>query len=150
MIEKQEQARKTVKRYMWYSAGAGLIPIQYLDSVAVSALQMKMLADLATIYDVPFQRDLGKAAVAALAGFIIPHAAAFGALAKAVPGLNVLASPLTAVFSGAYSFAVGNVFIQHFESGGTFLSFDPEKVREYFKSQFAGGQKLAPAVPVQA
>ncbi len=146
MIEKQQQARDTVKRYMWYSAGAGLIPIQYLDGVAVAGLQMKMLADLSTIYDVPFQKDLGKAATASLAAFIIPHAAAFGAIAKAVPGLNVVGVPLAAAFAGAYSFALGSVFIQHFESGGTFLSFDSEKVREYFRSQFVGGQKLVPAV----
>ena len=27
---------------------------------------------------------------------------------------------------------MGKVFIQHFESGGTFLDFDPDKVRSYF------------------
>ena len=135
MIEKQEQARQTVKRYMWYSVGAGLIPIQYLDGVAVSGLQMKMLADLATIYDVPFQKDLGKAAIASLAAFIIPHAAAFGAIAKAVPGLAVIGAPLAAAFAGAYSFAVGSVFIQHFESGGTLLDFNPPDYREFVKHQ---------------
>ena len=146
MIEKQQQALQTVSRYMWFSAGAGLIPVLYLDGVAVSALQLKMLAEISKIYDVPFQENLGKAAIASLACFIIPHAAAFGALSKAIPGLSVLGAPLAAAFAGAYSWALGNVFIQHFESGGTFLNFNPEQVRKHFKSQFEGGSKMAPAV----
>jgi len=44
--------------------------------------------------------------------------------------------------AGASTYAVGQVFIQHFESGGTFLDFDPEKVKGYFAEQFEKG-KLA-------
>ena len=143
MSEKQERALKTVKSYMWLSGGAGLIPIHYLDWAAVSGLQLKMLAEISKIYEVPFQENLGKAAIGSLAGFVVPHAAAFGAIGsylKAVPGLNVLVgAPAMAVFSGAYAWALGNMFILHFESGGTFLDFDPEKVKEHFKAQFGGG-----------
>lgn len=152
MIEKQQQALQTVRRYMWFSAGAGLIPIHYLDWAAVSGLQLKMLAEISKIYAVPFQENIGKAAIGSLAGFIVPHAAAvgtIGAVVKAIPGLGAVAGgPLTAVFAGAYAWALGNMFIQHFESGGTFLNFNPEQVREYFKSQFEGGRKIAPTVEV--
>jgi uncharacterized protein (DUF697 family) len=121
---------------MWFSAGAGLIPILYLDGVAVSGLQLKMVAEISKIYGVSFQENAGKAAIASLACFILPHAAAWGALSKSVPGLNVVGAPLAAAFAGAFSWTMGNIFIQHFESGGTFLNFDPEKVRKQFKSQF--------------
>jgi len=143
MTEKQEKAQKTVKYYMWLSGGAGLIPISYLDWAAVSGLQLKMLSDLSKIYGVPFQENLGKAAIGSLAGFLVPHAAAFGTigcLLKSIPVLGSLAgAPAMAAFSGAYAWALGNVFIQHFESGGTFLDFDPDKVREHFKAQFGAG-----------
>lgn len=43
--------------------------------------------------------------------------------------------------SGAITYAIGQVFIQHFESGGTFLDFDPKKVKEYFMEQFEEGNK---------
>jgi uncharacterized protein (DUF697 family) len=105
-----------------------------------------MLADISKLYGVPYKENVGKAAIAALAGFVIPHAAAFGALSKAIPGLSVLAAPLSAAFAGAYSWAMGNLFIQHFESGGTLLNFNPEEFRGYFKSQFEMGQKEAPAL----
>jgi uncharacterized protein (DUF697 family) len=61
-------------------------------------------------------------------------------LAKLIPGVGwVAAAASGALFAGAATFAVGRVFIQHFESGGTFLTFDPDKVRDYYASQFAQG-----------
>jgi hypothetical protein len=42
---------------------------------------------------------------------------------------------------GAYSWALGNTFIQHFESGGTFLNFDSDKVKGYFHAQLEEGKK---------
>ena len=45
----------------------------------------------------------------------------------------------TAVFAGASTYAVGKVFTEHFASGGTFLTFDPEKVRKYYEQEFAQG-----------
>ena len=143
MSEKQNSAFETVRTYMWLSGGAGLIPIMYVDWIAVSGLQLKMLADISKIYGIPFQENLGKAAIGSLAGFIVPHAAAYGTLGsmlKSVPILGSLAgAPAMAAFSAAYAWALGNVFIQHFESGGTFLDFDPERVREHFKAKFASG-----------
>jgi len=35
------------------------------------------------------------------------------------------------------------VFVQHFESGGTLLDFDPKKMREYFASKLAEGKEVA-------
>ena len=144
MNEQQERAVQVVNRYKWLAAGAGLIPIPYLDGAAVAALQLKMLAEISKIYGVPFQENLGKAAIASMAAFVITHAAAFGALAKAVPGLSAVAAPAAAAFAWGYTWAVGNLFIQHFESGGTLLDFDPQRFREYFKSQFDIGKSRRP------
>jgi hypothetical protein len=36
---------------------------------------------------------------------------------------------------------MGKVFIQHFESGGTFLTFDPQQVRDYYAQQFEKGKE---------
>ena len=148
MIDKQQQAANTVRTYMWLSGGAGLIPIHYLDWAAVSGLQLKMLAEISRIYEVPFQENIGKAVIGSMAGFIVPHAASvgtIGSLLKAIPGLgSVAGAPLTAAFAVAYAWALGNMFILHFESGGTFLDFEPEKVKEYFKAQFAAEPKIEP------
>ena len=145
--EKEQLAEKTVKRYMLWSVGAALIPIPFADIVALLAAQLKMIAEIAKIYGVPFKTSRGKALVASLLGAIVPQALSFGAvgsLLKAIPVVGAMAGvPSMIVFCGASAWALGKVFIQHFESGGTFLNFDPEQVKEYFKAQFDEGRKVA-------
>jgi uncharacterized protein (DUF697 family) len=147
VIEKDVTALKTVKKYMWISMGAGLIPVPFVDWAAVSGVQLKMIADLSKIYGIPFKESTGKAVIGSMAGFILPHSLACGFLGsalKAIPVVGALAgAPAMAVYCGAYAWALGNVFIQHFESGGTFLDFDPEAMREYFRTQFEDGKKVA-------
>jgi hypothetical protein len=38
-------------------------------------------------------------------------------------------------FASASTYAVGKVFIQHFATGGTFLDFDPDKVKAHFAAE---------------
>ena len=150
MTENETRAFGTVKKYLWWSMGAGFIPIPFVDWAAVSGVQMKMIADLATIYDIPFKKNAGKAAIGSLSGFVLPHALAcglIGTMFKAVPVIGLVAGGTSmSVLCGAYAWALGNVFIQHFESGGTFLDFDPEAVREYFKTQFEEGKRAASTI----
>jgi len=147
VTDQQERAFKTVRKYIYWSMGAGMIPIPFVDLTAVSGVQLKMIADLAKIYDVRFQKNAVKATIGALSGFVLPHALAcgfVGTMFKAVPVIGFIAGGTSmSLFCGAYAWALGNVFIQHFESGGTFLDFDPEAVKEYFKAKFEEGKTVA-------
>jgi uncharacterized protein (DUF697 family) len=147
LTEKEQSARKIVKNYMWWSMGAGLIPVPFVDLVAVSGVQLKMLAELSKIYGVEFQESRGKAVVASLIGYVVPSTLSFGSvgsLLKAIPLVgSLVGAPSMALFCGASSYALGKVFVQHFESGGTFLSFDPAKVKDHFQHEFEEGSKLA-------
>ena len=157
LIERDLRAKGTVKKYTWLSVGAGVIPVPWLDLAAVTAVQLKMLADISRIYGVPFQKNLGKAAIASVAGSVLPHAMVFGTvgstlaagllpigtLIKGVPVLGPVAgAPLSAAASAAFTWALGNVFIQHFVSGGTFLTFNPDLVKEHFKAEYETGRKM--------
>ncbi len=65
-------------------------------------------------------------------------------LIKCIPFLGLAGGMLTmSITAAASTYAVGKVFIQHFASGGTFLSFDPEKVREYYQEMFKEGGQIA-------
>jgi uncharacterized protein (DUF697 family) len=147
LTEEEQKAVKTVKNYMWWSGGASLIPVPFVDWAAVSGVQLKMVAEVSKVYGVPFQANRGKAVIGSLLGFLLPHGLACGLLSswlKGIPLFGVLAgAPTMALFSGAAAWALGKVFIQHFESGGTFLDFNPEEVKEYFKAQFEEGRKMA-------
>ena len=108
-----------------------------------------MLHKLSTIYDFKFKKSLPRNAPSSFFTGGIPFlsAATVASSLKAVPFLGtyvaVLAQP---ALGGAVGYAVGKVFIQHFESGGTFLTFDPNKVRAYYEELLAeGGQKAQAA-----
>ncbi|MBF0259226.1 MAG: DUF697 domain-containing protein [Desulfamplus sp.] len=145
MNEKLEQSRKIVKEYMWWSTGAGLMPIPILDVATVAGVQLRMLSKLAKHYNIPFAKEKAGAVIGSLVSSISASTISKGVVTSAVktiPILGALTAPfLMPTFSGAVTYALGMVFIQHFESGGTFLDFDPGKTKEYFRSQLQTGIK---------
>jgi uncharacterized protein (DUF697 family) len=79
---------------------------------------------------------------------------AVSSVIKVIPLVGSLAGlvSLPLVASSA-TYALGKVFIKHFESGGTLLNFDPESTKKYFQEQFAEAKKTQPvpaAAPVAA
>lgn len=144
---KLDSANDLVKKWMWWTMGAGLIPVPFVDLAAVTGVQLKMLSDLSKLYDVKFSENKGKAIISALLGSIVPNSLAgggVGSILKMVPLIGpFLGGVSMALFSGAATYAIGKSFIQHFESGGTFLDFDPVKVKDYFTKQFEEGQVIA-------
>ncbi|HOY65262.1 MAG TPA: DUF697 domain-containing protein [Candidatus Ozemobacteraceae bacterium] len=144
---KEAKAMQIVRRYIWWSMGAGLIPIPLLDLATVTGVQMKMISEISKVYEIEFHESRGKALFGSLIGSVVPASLSFGTISpilKAIPVVGaVIGAPSMVLFSGATAYALGKVFIQHFEAGGTFLDLEPEKVREYFRKQFDEGQKIA-------
>jgi uncharacterized protein (DUF697 family) len=143
---KEQTAQEIIKKYMWWSAGAGLIPFPYLDLSAVVGVQIKMLADMSKAYEVEFSANRIKAVVGALLGGLGTEGLSHNFImrwAKTIPFVGFFVNLSYPVFAAATTYAVGKVFIQHFESGGTFLDFKPEKVKGYFADLFKEGQKIA-------
>jgi len=142
------QAKNIVKNHMLGAMGAGMIPFPVIDAAAVSGVQLKMLHSLSRHYDISFMENRAKAFIAVLIGGIGPSALAFGALGmllKTLPGIGAFLGIIKmSAFSAASVYAVGMVFIQHFESGGTFLDFKPEKVNRYYVQKFQEGRKIPP------
>lgn len=147
ILTKEEQSQQLVKRYMLWTLGAGAIPIPFVDLAAVTGVQIKMIKELSDHYEIPFNENAGKSITAALLGSISAStlkAGMLGSLLKAIPVAgSLLGAASMSLFSAAACYAIGKVFIQHFEAGGTFLDMDPDKVKDYFKEQFAEGKEIA-------
>jgi hypothetical protein len=63
---------------------------------------------------------------------------------KAIPGIgSFLGGVSMAVLSGASTYAIGQVFIRHFESGGDLFNFDSERFKNFYKEQFEKGKEYA-------
>ena len=136
--QRDQVASKLVDRFAIWSGVAGLVPLPVVDVLAVGGLQVQMLRRLSQIYNVEFSENRGKALIAALAGCMIPATSGMGAASalKAIPVINILAAGFVMpVLSAGATYAIGKAFIQHFESGGTLLDFNPPDYREFVKAQ---------------
>jgi uncharacterized protein (DUF697 family) len=105
-----------------------------------------MIRRLAKVYNIPFSKDKGKHFIASLAGSGIPVAigGTLTSLIKLIPIIGQTTGALAMpAISGAMTYAVGKVFMQHFASGGTFLNFDPEEVKAYYAEMLKEGKKVA-------
>jgi uncharacterized protein (DUF697 family) len=135
--EKNAQALEIVNKWSLWSMAPGVLPFPFLDLVAIAGIQMNMLKDLSHVYGLKFSSNRVKNVVGSLLGSFGMAVAGTGvafSVIKAVPivgkAAGILALPAVA---GASTYALGRVFATHFASGGTFLSFDPDKVREHFQ-----------------
>jgi len=148
--ERHAQAEQLVRRYTLGGMAIGLVPLPLLDLAALTMVQLKMLHALAGVYGIEFKADLGRSAVASLAGSALPTSlspALTASLGKLIPGIGyTLAAGSLVLLNGAATYAIGKVFIQHFAAGGTFLTFDPEAVRDYFRAQLVEGRSVAAAL----
>lgn len=140
---KIDQAERLIKRHALIALAVGAVPLPWLDLTALAGLQLDLVRRLAGRYEVEFSDQAGKSAIAALLGGTFPVSVStnLATLAKGVPVVgSVIGGASLAVIGAASTYAVGKVFVQHFESGNTMLTFDPEKVRAYYTEQIARGR----------
>lgn len=143
--ERRIRAEKMLKKYVWGTAGVGLIPLPLVDLAGITALQIKLVYDLSLLYKVKFSKHRVKVLTAALigGGTSVIHSPKLASALKIFPFGASLALLSTSGLSAAITYAVGKVFILHFETGGTLLDFDPPAMREYYAEQLNKGKSAA-------
>ncbi len=143
---RQLKGTSIVTRHVIYAMGAGLIPIPAVDMGLSTAIQLKMLVKLSRHYNVKFTRNIGKSLIATLVGFITTNtlrASGLAQLVKMIPVVGGVAAISMSIYNGAVTHAIGKIFLQHFEAGGTFLTFKPEKVKKHFYELYKEGLEIA-------
>lgn len=141
----QEELDKLIRHHVWTAMAVGLVPIPLVDLAGILGVQLNLMRKLANHYRVPFFKDSVKNILSSLIGSAVPVtlAAPFASVVKVIPviGSSVGAVSMPLV-GGAATYAVGKVFVQHFASGGTFLTFDPQKVKAYYTEMFQEGKNI--------
>ncbi|QTA87807.1 EcsC family protein [Desulfonema magnum] len=145
-----------LRHHVWVSMGVGLIPLPLMDFAGLTLVQLTLIRKLAKAYNIPFSKDIVKNLLSSLAGGALPVPVSVlltagtekltltASLAKFIPGMGQTIGVVTMpILAGAATYAIGKVFIQHFASGGTFLTFDPEKVKDYYAKMFQKGKNIA-------
>ena len=134
------EAKNLSRRYVLIATSFALLPLPLVDLAAVLALQVKLVHDLSHLYGVPFESSMAKPLLASLlsCGAVSGGGLALMGLGLTFPGLRIL---IGGGFSGSLAgttLATSEIFIRHFEAGGTMVDFDPHTAQ------------LPPAAPVQA
>jgi uncharacterized protein (DUF697 family) len=133
-----------IKTYTLAAAGAGLIPVPGVDLAGIAALQCRLVQLIAREYGVGFKQNAAKTIVASLLGsvgsarlFAVP----VYSLVKVIPVIGTaLSGAALAGIAAASTYAIGQVFVQHFETGGTLLDFDAKKIAGYYAKMFEEGK----------
>ncbi len=138
-MSKRTEAEAIIRSHVMWAMGGGLIPIPLVDFAAVTAIQLEMLQQIAHVYGVSYSRSLGKTFVSALTGTTIARLGA--SLIKAIPGIGTMIGGASmAIASGASTYAVGQVAITHFSSGGGLDNFVEEQVKQVYDAEFEQGK----------
>ena len=142
----KQLAMEMVKKWSTWSAAAGFIPTPIIDTAAISAIQLKMIHSICRVYDVEFKKEVVIGIITSLVGGNVATTlagATQGQVAKLIPGIGTFVSALVQPGTAyASSYALGRVFIDHFDKEGTLFNFDSSKVKNTFKNQYDGAKKL--------
>jgi len=140
---RRAKVESAINYSMLLSGGVGIVPIPLVDFVGVTAIQLALVKQLSSLYGVEYTSSATKRTISALIGGAIP---AFGSntLAswfKLIPGVgSVLGGSAMMLLSGASTYAIGHVFAQHFEKGGTILDIEPSDVKTQFSQYYETGK----------
>lgn len=144
-LQTRPSAEKIVRDHIPLAVGAGLLPIPGFDLAAIAALQLKMLAVLAGHYRVAFTRSQGRLIVTSLIGSVGTTVLVGGALlsiAKSVPFFGALIGLSSlSLAGGAITHAMGQLVIDHFETGGTLENFDLDVAQRAFAAKFSESKR---------
>lgn len=136
-----ERASEIISSATRWSAAASLVPVPYVDLAALAAVQAKLIYNMCELYEQPYTKEVVNGTVSVLLGTLLPVSAAkvaVGSLIKFIPGYGSAVGSLSmAVFGSAATYALGRVFVRHFEKGGTMNNFSVDAIKEDLKNEFS-------------
>ena len=142
-IPLESEIDKIIRRHAILASATGLIPIGGLDVAAVTAVQTRMVAELAQTYRVAFDRHEVRTVLYALMTGVFSKAVALGArrIFNAFGHFGDWADPLTnAAAAGFFTVAAGEIYRRHLEAGGTLENLDLSQFGDYLQHLIESGQ----------
>jgi uncharacterized protein (DUF697 family) len=138
-MSKSLEAERIIRSHVVWAMGAGLIPLPLIDFVAVTAIQLEMLQQLARLYGANYSENMGKNFVSALTGTTFARLAA--SAFKAIPGVgSFLGGAAMSIMSGASTYAVGQVAVNIFSTSGSLIDIDIDKVKTAYEDAYKKGK----------
>jgi len=140
---RDKEVESVIRNHLVWSMGAGFIPVPIADFFAVSAIQLDMVRQLCRVYEIEFKETEGKAIISSITSSGLARLAA-RTVVKFIPGAgSFIGGMAVSILSGASTYALGQAFKKHFETGGTFLDFDLSRLKKIYDDMFEKGKEVA-------
>jgi uncharacterized protein (DUF697 family) len=117
-----------------------VLPNTIIEYVVISGIQLKMLRDMSSLYGIPFKADALKVILGSVLGGGIAYFLSdiYSGLVKSIPFVGkpiaLLSEPAIAYVT---TYAVGFVFLEHFERNGSFDNINLEQMKVSIKNKMA-------------
>lgn len=139
-------AESVIRKYVAFAVGAGAIPVPLADLAVITGVQLRLIQQLSKVYGKTFREKPVRASILALTGGTLSLVLG-GAAASLIKVLPVVGTALGEVglpaLAGASTYAVGQVYLHHFEHGGEVGDLKASSVKAAYKEHFSKGQAVA-------
>lgn len=139
-----------IKNHTWFSAVPGFMPIPILDIIGISAVQLDMVKQLCKYYNCAYSEQKGKAIVMSFTGSTMSRIPAYSlrSIVKTIPVVGWALGGLSlSAFAASSTYALGQVFKEHLDTGGTLHDLNPESFKAFYKKQFEKGKEILDSKP---
>ena len=136
---RHDVAQSIVKTHMIAGTSLALLPVPIFDLAALTGTQLSLLRSLSKHFDVDFDEQKGKALLTSLVSGAVPLLTVVGlsSFAKLIPGIGTIGGSISmTVLASSLIYATGQVFVRHFEQGGTLADFQSKYWKSFFMQQF--------------
>ena len=127
---------KIIRNKVYVAMGVGVVLIPAINFASLMAIQLKLVKELSDYYGVEFKKNVVKNIITSV---ITSGTSVLGsfALESSVIGVPVVGFPIAvgskALTGGLTTYAIGMMFVTHFEKGGTLAGDNWDCMKESFK-----------------
>jgi uncharacterized protein (DUF697 family) len=135
-----KRAMPLILSYSTLAAGAGAIPVPFVDLLLIPGIQAKMVQALADAYGQPMTKERFWEIASSIGSGVVARQAAREA-AKFIPGIGVAAG---AALAWGLTFALGRAFCQYFQTIREGHVPDPAVLKKLFEAELGRAGKFFP------
>ena len=133
------EVNKIIRKSVYAAMGIGIVPIPFFNLAAVTTSSIVMIKRLSELYGVEFKEGVARKIVTAVIGAGVGVLAS-GPVESVVSAIPLIGLPLSIAtkpaLNGMTTYALGRMFVTHFEEGGGFVSVNMEAMKDSFSSAF--------------
>lgn len=130
---------KLIRGSVYGAMGAGIVPLHWFQFASVAAVQLNLIRQLSNVYGVEFKEGIAKKIIASVVSSGVSTVAA-PLLRVAVSGIPLVGLPLAVgmqpMTNGFATYAVGRMFVTHFERGGNFVKVNMDEMKKDFSEAY--------------